>query len=83
MRLCSHPGASRDFDRAVDWYIAEAGKPAAARFVEEVEHLWSLILDNPRIGPSFLEDLKAWAFRLAPPDRDELVRAMIAGHRKP
>lgn len=28
--------------------------------------------------PSLLEDLKARALRLTPPDRDELVRALIA-----
>lgn len=27
--------------------------------------------------PSFLEDLKARALRLAPPDRDELIRTLI------
>jgi len=31
MRFRSHPGARRDFN------LAEAGKPTAARFVEEVE----------------------------------------------
>lgn len=66
MRLRSHPGATRDFNLALDWYIAEAGKPSAARFVEEVEHLRSLILQNPRIGTPGPYDTRSFAFKRFP-----------------
>ncbi len=66
MRIRSHPGASRDFNLAVDWYIAEAGKPTAARFVEEVENLRSLIIDNPRIGTPGRSDTRGFVFKRFP-----------------
>lgn len=66
MRLRSHPGARRDFNLAVDWYIAEAGKPSAERFVEEVEYLRSLILDNPRIGTPGRSDTRSFVFKRFP-----------------
>lgn len=50
MRIRSHPGARCDFDHAVDWYIAEAGNAAAARFIDEVARLRALIIEHPRIG---------------------------------
>ena len=66
MRLRSHPGARRDFNLAVDWYVAEAGKPTAVRFIEEVEHLRSLILDNPRIGTPGRSDTRSFVFKQFP-----------------
>ena len=66
MRIRSHPGARRDFDHAVDWYIAEAGQPAAARFVEEVEHLRPLIPGNPRIGAPGRSDTRRFGFKRFP-----------------
>ena len=66
MRLRSHPGARREFHLAVDWYIAEAGKPVAMRFVEEVEHLRSLIIDNPRIGTPGRSDTRSFVFKRYP-----------------
>ena len=66
MRLRSHPGARRDFNLAVDWYIAEAGKPTAARFVEEVEYLRSLILANPRIGTPGRSDTRSFVLKRFP-----------------
>ena len=66
MRIRSHPGARRDFNRAVDWYIAEAGKPAATRFVAEVEQLRSLILDYPRIGTPGRSNTRGLVFKRFP-----------------
>ncbi len=66
MRIRSHPGASHDFNLAVDWYIAEAGKPSAARFVEDVEYLRSLILDNPWIGTPGPSDTRSFVFKRFP-----------------
>ena len=43
-RLRSHAGARRDFKLAVDRYIAEADKPSAARFVEDVEYLLASVV---------------------------------------
>lgn len=66
MRLRSHPGARRDFNLAVDRYVAEAGKPTAARFIEEIEHLRSLILQNPRIGTPGRFETRRFVFKRFP-----------------
>ena len=66
MRIRSHPGATRDFNRAVDWYISEAGKAAATRFIDEVEQLRSLILDYPRIGTPGRLDTRSLVFKRFP-----------------
>jgi len=66
MRLRSHPGARRDFNLAIDWYIAEAGKPTAANFAADVEQLRSLILDNPRIGTPGRSDTRSFVFKRFP-----------------
>lgn len=66
MRLRSHPGARRDFNLAVDWYLAEAGKLSAVRFIEDVEYLRSLILDNPRIGTPGRSDTRSFVFKRIP-----------------
>lgn len=66
MRLRSHPGATRDFNLALDWYVAEAGRTAAARFVEEVDHIRSLIVDNPRIGTPAKLETRRFAFKRFP-----------------
>jgi plasmid stabilization system protein ParE len=40
----------RDLYFAVDWYLAEAGKAVAVRFVDEFEHIKALISENPHLG---------------------------------
>lgn len=85
MQLRLHPGAKRDFNLALDWYVAEAGKPSAARFVEEVEYLQSLILDNPRIGthgPSETRSLvlKRFPYTLIYRIRGDVLEVLALAH---
>jgi toxin ParE1/3/4 len=50
MRIKLHPAARRELHLALDWYLAEAGPSIAARFVDEFEHLKTLIQQSPEIG---------------------------------
>lgn len=50
MRITLHPAARGDLHLALDWYIAEAGKSTAARFLAEFEHMQAVILQNPQVG---------------------------------
>ena len=44
------PGAGRDIDRAVDWYLSQAAEQTAMDFLDAVEATFSLICENPHIG---------------------------------
>ena len=50
MRVELHPAARVELLRAVEWYITEADKIIAARFIAEFEQLESMIRDNPQVG---------------------------------
>jgi plasmid stabilization system protein ParE len=66
MRLRTHPGARRDLDTAVNWYIAEAGSPTAARFLDEVERLKAVIVEYPHLGTPARSGARSLIFRSFP-----------------
>jgi toxin ParE1/3/4 len=67
MRVELHPAAREEFHRAVDWYIAEAGKDTAARLTAEFEQLQLLVRTNPGSGMATgLEDSRRLLFRHFP-----------------
>lgn len=87
MRLRSHPGARREFNLAVDWYLAKAGIPSAARFVEEVEYLGSLLLRNPGIGTPGRRNTRSFVFRRFPYTlvyrvRGDLLEILARAHHR-
>lgn len=66
MQIRFHPAASKELDRAVDWYIQEAGSRIAAGFVEDFDHLLALIQDHPQIGVLEKSGARKLVFRRYP-----------------
>ena len=85
MRIELHPAARRELQLAVDWYIAEAGKPTAARFIAEFEHLQALIRENPDVGAPGKPGSRRFIFRhfpytLAYRTRGDLIEILALAH---
>jgi toxin ParE1/3/4 len=84
--------ASRDVERAIDHYIAQAGPAVAATYVDALETAYRFIARNPGAGSLRyayeldLPDLRAWplkrfpylVFYLALPDRIDVWRVLHA-----
>ena len=61
-----HPAASKELDRAVDWYIQEAGQRVAAGLIEDFDHLLTLIQEHPLIGALEKSGVRKLVFRRYP-----------------
>jgi len=86
MRLELHPAARRELQLALDWYIIEAGQLTAARFLDEFEHLQTLIRDNPHAGSPGKPGLRRIIFRQFPYTlvyrvRGELIEILALAHQ--
>jgi toxin ParE1/3/4 len=45
-----HPGAKTDLHDAIAFYVRQAGRSVAARFVDAVERAAELVAERPEIG---------------------------------
>lgn len=66
MRLELHSAARRELHLAIDWYLVEANKVTAARFIDEFEQLTTLIRDNPNLGKPEEAGARRFVFRRFP-----------------
>lgn len=66
MQIRFHPAAGKELNRAVDWYIQEAGQRIAAGLVEDFNHLLALIQDHPQIGVLEKSGARKLVFRRYP-----------------
>lgn len=44
-----HPGAERDLEKAIDFYLKNAGQVIAQRFLEEFYRAANYLVENPEI----------------------------------
>ena len=66
MQVRLHPAAAKELDRALDWYIQEAGQRIAAGLIEDFDHLLVLIQDHPQIGALEKSGARKLVFRRYP-----------------
>lgn len=85
MRVELHPAARRELQLAADWYLTEAGRLTATRFIDEFEHLQALICENPEAGAPGKPCLRRVIFRHFPYTlvyrvRGELIEILALAH---
>jgi len=85
MRIELHPAARKELQLAVDWYVAEAGNLTAIRFIDEFEHLQTLIRENPQVGVPGKTGSRRFIFRHFPytlvyRTRGELIENLALSH---
>lgn len=66
MQIRLHPAARKELDRAIDWYIQEAGMRVAAGLFDDFDHLQALIKDRPQIGALGKSGARKLVFRRYP-----------------
>lgn len=44
------PQAVADLEQAIDYYLEHAGPDVAARLIDDLEHAFRLLAENPNIG---------------------------------
>jgi plasmid stabilization system protein ParE len=85
-----HPAAEQDLADALDFYVEQAGRSVAQRFLDEFERVDKLVSDHPGLGSPGQNGRRVFPLRVFPyalvyrPFEDH-VRIIVVRHqhRKP
>lgn len=85
-----HPGAEADLNDAIAFYVRQAGRSVAARFVDAVEHAAELVTERPEIGRPTRDGRRSIPLRVFPysliyreTDTGVLILVVQHQHRAP
>lgn len=87
MNYSFHRGAEHDITDAQDFYVQHAGLQVATRFLDELQHVISLLLQHPGLGTPTTKGrrvfpLKAFPYSVVYRTQGEELRILIVRHQR-
>ena len=86
MKVSLHPGAEADLADALDFYLREAGRSVARRFIVEFERVSTLIARNPGLGSPSAGNrrwfpMQGFPYGVIYRSEDSAVRILVVRHQ--